>query len=135
MNKEEEIRNKQQAYRSYRSCMSTIRKLFRLWQKNPAAYDTDGYRLEDYGLEFSFQAAEGQPPYWRWLLSWGGPSEEVRFYARPDEPDNLYAVEYWFYHWGFSKRYRISAPTYYSLLAELWAEYFTRSLPTFETKR
>ena len=36
--------------------------------------------------------------YWRWQLSWGGPSDEFRIFV--DEDKNIYKIEYWFLDWG-----------------------------------
>lgn len=64
------------------------------------ALRTDG--IAEFGLSFDYVApgtfrdqAEG---YWRYQFSWGGPSDELRFYSsgpncRP------YRIEYWFLDW------------------------------------
>lgn len=40
--------------------------------------------------------------YWRYQISWGGPSDEIRFYGVVDDRDrgHLYKAEYWFLDWG-----------------------------------
>ena len=35
--------------------------------------------------------------YWRWLCSWGGPSDVLRSYVNRD--DSIHRVEYWFMDW------------------------------------
>ena len=57
----------------------------------------------EYGLSFDYAAPgtfnDQNEAYWRYQLSWGGPSDEIRFYASdPDGP--LYKAEYWFLDWG-----------------------------------
>ena len=47
----------------------------------------------DYGLSFGFvESDENSDGYYRYQLSWGGPSDEIRFY-----PDGT--VEYCFFDW------------------------------------
>jgi len=37
--------------------------------------------INEYGLSFEYVNPEdGGSPFYRWLLSWGGPSDELRFY-------------------------------------------------------
>ena len=53
--------------------------------------------MHEYGLHFDFVEAdtfEDQPDaYWRWQLSWGGPSDEFRFYK------DDHRIEYRFHDW------------------------------------
>jgi hypothetical protein len=53
--------------------------------------------FHDYGLDFSFVAPltfRGQHvAYYQYQLSWGGPSDEIRFF-----PDGR--IEYWYLDWG-----------------------------------
>jgi len=55
----------------------------------------------EYGLGFDYVAPgtfNDQPRgYFRYQLSWGGPSEEVRYYV--DEQFKPYRVEFWFLDW------------------------------------
>ena len=61
--------------------------------------------LNEYGLAFDYVAPdtfEDQPRgYWRWQISWGGPSDEFRFYGEPlnDWRVHLEEVEYWYLDW------------------------------------
>ncbi len=58
--------------------------------------------ISEYGLCFdkvepnTFQ--DQKLGYWRWQLSWGGPSDEFRIFV--DEDKNIYKIEYWFLDWG-----------------------------------
>ena len=57
--------------------------------------------LCDYGLCFDFVElgtfSDQDEPYYRWQLSWGGPSDEFRFFL--NESGQLEKVEYWFLDW------------------------------------
>ena len=57
--------------------------------------------ISEYGLCFdkvepnTFQ--DQKLGYWRWHLSWGGPSDEFRIFV--DEDKNIYKIEYWYLDW------------------------------------
>ena len=87
--------------------ISTLRDLWHFYCENdPENYhpehDTNMY---EYGLSFDYVAPEtfnDQPEgYFRYQLSWGGPSDEFRIYAqRVDEYRySIYRIEYWFLDW------------------------------------
>lgn len=57
--------------------------------------------FEDYGLSFDY-VPEGtwkdqKEGYFRYQLSWGGPSDEFRFFVNPSF--KLHRIEYWFLDW------------------------------------
>lgn len=90
-------------------------------------YSEDSPLLHEYGLSFDYV-----PPgtfnrqrrgYWRYQLSWGGPSDEFRFYA--DENRQLTRIEYWFLDWFDGARVRVTPHSRNGrLLGELW-EWFS----------
>ena len=49
----------------------------------------------DYVEEYTFN--EQEEPYFRYQISWGGPSEEYRIFT--DDYYNIERVEYWFLDW------------------------------------
>lgn len=55
----------------------------------------------NYGLSFDYVAPETfedqYEGYWRYQLSWGGPSDEIRFYS--SDGKTLYNAEYHFMDW------------------------------------
>jgi hypothetical protein len=55
----------------------------------------------EYGLCFDYVAPgtfnDQDEGYWRYQLSWGGPSDEIRFYS--SDGKHLYKAEYWFLDW------------------------------------
>ena len=57
--------------------------------------------ISEYGLCFDKvepNTFQGQKlGYWRWQLSWGGPSDEFRIFV--DEDKNIYKIEYWYMDW------------------------------------
>ena len=73
-----------------------------------ALFDDVQASLISYGLSFDYvepDTFDNQPEgYWRWQLSWGGPSDEYRAYV--NEGNRIYRLEYWFLDWfdGASRR-------------------------------
>src|ERR1043165_8222992 len=65
-----------------------IEDLTRLWRAYGEGREEEGETLSDYGLSFDYLPAgpfrEQTVAYFRWQLSWGGPSDEFRFFVNPD---------------------------------------------------
>ena len=82
---------------------STMDDLRQLW----AAYCNGEEEVEDlgtfyeYGLCFDYVSADTftdqKPGYFRYQLSYGGPSTEFRYYTDADL--SLYKIEYWLLDW------------------------------------
>ena len=58
-------------------------------------------RFEDYGLCFDFVEPDTfddqREGYFRYQISWGGPSDEFRFFVNLD--GSCHRIEYWFLDW------------------------------------
>lgn len=97
--------------------------LRRLW----AAYYDGDERVADlgslceYGLCFDYVAPgtfdEQREGYFRYQLSWGGPSDEFRFFVNPDL--SCHRVEYWFLDWFDGAHHNLAGDDE-MLLLELW---------------
>ena len=66
--------------------------------------DGDFEKMDEYGLSWEYVEAgtydDQGVGYHRWLLSWGGPSDEFRFYdSRRSGPRGPERVEYRFHDW------------------------------------
>ena len=48
--------------------------------------------------------------YWRWQLSWGGPSDEFRIYINPDK--SVHRIEYWYMDWYDGAHVTLSPETH-----------------------
>jgi len=65
-------------------------------ERNGAFEDFNNYALSfDYVSPGTF--TDQDQGYFRYQISWGGPSDEFRFYVNPDL--TAYKVEYWFLDW------------------------------------
>jgi len=106
------------------STMDTVKTLWELYCKDPEAYDDDLGNWNEYGLCFDYVAAgtftDQEIGYFRYQISYGGPSEEFRFYTDPEY--NLYKVEFWFLDW-YDGAKRILAGEDSDLLDEIF-EFF-----------
>lgn len=78
-----------------------IEKLWNLWKEDPEAYDPDLGNFNEYGLAFDYVAPgsfnEQKQGYFRYQISYGGPSEEFRFFT--DENFRPYQIEFWYLDW------------------------------------
>lgn len=64
---------------------------------------TAGEAFNEFGLSFDYVAPatfnDQKEGYWRYQISFGGPSEEIRFYASSPHSDP-YKIEFWYLDWG-----------------------------------
>jgi len=85
--------------------------------------DSDTGTLSEYGLSFDYVAPgtfqDQKEGYWRYQLSWGGPSDEIRFFSSDGE--TLYRAEYWFLNWGDGAKLDV---TENRCAFDLWAWFF-----------
>jgi len=90
--------------------------------------------IYDYGLSFDYVPAgtftDQKEGYFRYQLSYGGPSDEFRFFVSYDE--NPYKIEYWFLDWfdgakkeiqGKNKKLMLNIWEWFKEVANIRAEY------------
>jgi len=98
-----------------------LTKLWEMYRENPEANDEELGNFNEYGLCFDYVAPRTferqQRGYFRYQLSWGGPSDEFRFFC--DENLNPTRIEYWFMDW-FDGAKKILEGTKYNLLEEIF---------------
>ena len=82
--------------------LDDLRKLWALQCAGNDEGDPDLGTLNEYGLAFDYVAPgtfkDQEEGYFRYQLSWGGPSDEFRFYTSWPE-HNCYRIEYVFLDW------------------------------------
>lgn len=93
---------KQRISEHLKSRLTDIRAMFKAEEEGNEAGPEDTGPLHEYGLSFDYVAPDTftnqKEGYWRYQLSWGGPSDEFRFYS--SGPDvTPYRIEYWFLDW------------------------------------
>lgn len=78
-----------------------IEKLWNLWKEDSEASDPDLGNFNEYGLAFDYVAPgsfnDQKQGYFRYQISYGGPSEEFRFFT--DENFRPYRIEFWYLDW------------------------------------
>jgi hypothetical protein len=91
------------AYRASSSLAGRLSDLKCLWTVFAAGREDEELgSLNEYGLCFGYVAPDtfedqGEA-YFRYQLSWGGPSDEFRFFVNPDL--TCHRIEYWFLDWS-----------------------------------
>ena len=82
------------------SGLDDIRRLWEAYKEGEEDVEDLG-NIYEYGLCFDYVApdtfGDQSEGYFRYQISYGGPSSEYRFYVNPDF--SSYKVEYWFLDW------------------------------------
>lgn len=101
-----------------------LRKLFTAYQEG----DEDRHSEElgtftEYGLCFDYVApgtfTDQREGYWRYQISWGGPSDEFRFYAGGCGDQQPYRISYVFLDW-FDGHERALTGRDLELMRDIW---------------
>ncbi len=85
--------------------LEDLQKLWKLWLSDCEASDEDLGNMYEYGLCFDYVApdtfSDQHEGYFRYQLSYGGPSDEFRIYANKsiEHAWVVYRIEYWFLDW------------------------------------
>jgi len=93
-----------------RHTLAIIRRLVKLYHKNPDANDDEWGNLYELGLSFGLNDSSntlerGEASYWSWVICTGGPHSEFRFYRC--EAKTIYRVEFVYIDWYFNKKYQL----------------------------
>jgi len=108
----------------YSRRMEVIQRLWALWQKDDETHDEEDGNFNEYGLSWDYIPAgtfeKQRRGYFRWQLSWGGPSDEFRFFV--DEQLKVCRIEYWFMDWFDGARRVLRRGRDFDLLCEIWAD-------------
>jgi hypothetical protein len=91
---------------AYNARLHELKQIWKAYTTGEVVKDGSEEYTEDsfceYGLSFDYVAPNtfsGQKiGYFRYQLSWGGPSEELRFYVSGPK-FNVYKVEFWYLDW------------------------------------
>ena len=87
------------------SRLGDLKTLWLLYCDDCEAYDDDLGRLDDYALAFDYVAPDTfedqREGYFRYQISYGGPSSEFRIYANKRDAYSwtIYRIEFWFLDW------------------------------------
>jgi len=107
-----------------RNRLGEIRRLWTLYKNDPEARAPDGDCWIEYGLAFDYVRPgtfkDQKRGYFRFQISYGGPSEELRFYC--DEMLRPYKIEFWFLDWFDGAKVTLSGHNL-DLMLEIWSDW------------
>ena len=104
--------------------IADLRQLLAAWRDGDEdRHANDLGTLSEYGLGFDYVPpgtfADQKEGYWRYQLSWGGPSDEFRFYASGCGEHAPYRISYAFLDW-FDGHEEALAGGDFEIIHELW---------------
>ena len=106
---------------AYNSRIGDIRKLWNLYREDCEARTNDGENWNEYGLAWDYLPpgtfTDQKRGYFRYQLSYGGPSEEFRFYV--DERLQITRCEFWYLDWFDGAKINVTGKGL-DLLREIW---------------
>jgi hypothetical protein len=124
MNDTKQATCKERVAKHLKGRIEDIEKLWKMYHDDPEAYDDELGNFSEYGLCFDYVAPRtfgGQRRgYFRYQLSWGGPSDEFRFYCT--EGFGIDRIEYWFLDW-FDGAKKILTGQAFNLLSEIFEDF------------
>ena len=101
--------------------ISDLKKLWSLYQSGDENGDPELGQFNEYGLCFDYVAPgtfnNQRNGYFRYQLSYGGPSDEFRFFV--DNAGKLYKIEYWFLDWFDGSCKKLTGSNY-ELMEEIY---------------
>ena len=114
------------------SCTSRYNDIIKLWEAdcNGVEYVEDLGNIFEYGLCFDYVAPgtfrDQKVGYFRYQISWGGPSEEFRIFTNPDL--SPYKIEFWYLDWFDGAKVTLSGKRF-----DKFSEFFTYFFVDTET--
>ncbi len=109
---------------AYKERMAEIRKLWNLYQKDCRAQNEDLGSWDEYGLCFDYVPAgtfgDQKRGYFQYQISYGGPSEQFRFYT--NERLNITGCYFWFLDWFDGASIRVTGRNL-DLWREIWENF------------
>lgn len=109
----------------FKSRMDDLRQLWDAYCRGDEECVEGLGRFEDYGLCFDYVAPgtfnDQRRGYFRYQLSWGGPSDEFRFYL--DETRRPTRIEYWYLDWFDGAKTTVRSGKNWDLLIEIFASF------------
>jgi len=108
-----------------KSRMEDLRDMFNRIDSEDDQVREEAYTdFSEYALAFDYVAPntfKGQKQgYFRYQISWGGPSEEIRYYC--DENFTPYRIEFWFLDWFCGKGAKLHGKNL-KLAERVWREF------------
>ena len=71
------------------------------------------------------------PPYWEYLISYGGPGSEIRFFVDDKSSTKPYKVEFWFLEWSNNGKQEVTGE---AIIEQLWEQALLPLIQQMETQ-
>ncbi|MBU0959553.1 MAG: hypothetical protein KKB31_06410, partial [Nanoarchaeota archaeon] len=115
----------QRAVKSMNSRLSELRQMFKEMQLDDDEKREEAFQgFNEYGLCFDYVPkgtfGDQKRSYFRYQISWGGPSEEIRFFT--DETLEPTKIEFWFLDWFCGHGIKLSGRNLETAL-NIWREF------------
>ena len=77
--------------------------------------------IEEYPLSIDYipPNVNDTPPYWQYLISYGGPGSEIRFFVDNKSSTKPYKVEFWLLEWPKSREQNVTDDP---IIEQLWEQ-------------
>ena len=99
---EDDFEKASEFYNKYEEATEGEKIALELFYEDQSGYEDFFDYVNNYGLSFDYVEKntfeDQERGYFRFQLSWGGPSEEFRIYVDYDK--QITHIEYWFLDWG-----------------------------------
>ena len=89
--------------------------------------------IDEYPLSIDYIEPDvnDTPPYWQYLISYGGPGSEIRFFVNNKSSTESYKVEFCFSDWSNSTRQNVTGD---SVIEHLWEQIMLPLTEQIETQ-
>jgi hypothetical protein len=89
--------------------------------------------IDEYPLSIDYiePNVNDTPPYWQYLISYGGPGSEIRFFVNNKSSTESYKVEFCFSDWSNSTRQNVTGD---SVIEHLWEQIMLPLTEQIETQ-
>jgi len=99
---EDDFKKASEFYNKYEEATEGEKIALKLFYEDQSGYEDFFDYVNNYGISFDYVEKntfeDQERGYFRFQLSWGGPSEEFRIYVDYDK--QITHIEYWFLNWG-----------------------------------
>jgi hypothetical protein len=119
--------------KEFNNRMNDLKTLWDSYQKGEEDTEDLG-NIFEYGLSFDYVSPgtfkNQRKGYFRYQLSWGGPSDEFRIYAHPQKIRNNWItwevekIEYWFLDWFDGAHKELKTGKNYQLINDIFQGLF-----------
>ena len=89
--------------------------------------------IDEYPLSIDYIEANvyDTPPYWEYLISYGGPRTEIRFFVNNKNSAEPYKVEFWFLEWSNNGKQDVTGE---AIIEHLWEQVLLPLTEQIETQ-